>query len=110
MSRLRLAPAARKQPSAHRMVAKDLTEILEAARAVRKSLTRVVDMCEARSREVVVLSDSGEEISQKEKLTDAELKSQLYKARTWMNTAEDEFAQARGLLSRAIERAERRIA
>ncbi len=70
---------------------------------------RVIDMLATRRREVLRIDDAGIEMYDVEKLTIEDRKEQLYKAMTWLNAAEGEIRRTRGLLERAIERAERRI-
>jgi hypothetical protein len=90
-------------------LSRDSDEVIRSARDVRKALVRVIDMLGARKREVLRINDEGIETYDMEKLTIEDRKQQLYKAMTWLNSAENEMRQTRGLLERAIERAERRI-
>lgn len=96
-------------PTIRVMLAHDSSAIIDSARETRKCLVRLIDMCAARKREVLEIDEHGIERYDVEKLSEQDRKQQLYKAMSWLNTAENELRRTRGLLERAIEKAERRI-
>ncbi len=95
--------------SARRQLAKDVAASVRTARAVRSSLNAFVKLVSRTQREVQSTNDDGLEVtgwirsSEKERLED------LYRAMPWLQQAENQMAQLRGQLTRAIERAERRL-
>lgn len=101
----------RSEISTGRQLSRDAGAVVVAARETRKALVRIIDTVGRRRHEVLRIDDETNiETYDVVRLSDMERKQQLYRAMTWLQTAENEMRRTRVLLERAIERAEKRVA
>lgn len=92
----------------NRRLAKFTRDGVTTARDARKALVRIVDLLEARSKEIVSgFGDDGLEIYDRVALTPEDRLSNLRAARVWIARADNQLRHLESVLDRAIEVAER---
>ncbi len=95
--------------STRRQIAKDAAGVTRSAREVRASLLSVVKLINRTSREAETVTDDGIETMGWVRSSERDRLEDFYKAMTWLQQADNQLAQLRGHLTRAIERAEKRL-
>jgi hypothetical protein len=98
-----------RQISTRRQIAKDATAVVRAAREARMSLASLVRLVARTRREVDTVTDQGLATTGWIRSSERDRLEDFYMAMSWLQQAENQMAQLRGQLSRAIERAERRL-
>ena len=91
-----------------RRLAKFTRDGVTTARDTRKALVRIVDLLEARSKEIVSgFGPDGLEIFDRAALTSEDRLSNLRAARVWIARADNHLRHLESVLDRTIETAER---